>query len=130
MLQERWLLWKADLYNLELILPQGCHFWISRLVYGIYSPSNSPSIYLLILLAYMTTSTGSAPLLLPLSSSSLYTIYMLLQILRPLMRFYWTLMVLPLLCSLFYLLSQLFLLLLLLLLPSTLLSAAPNSLWY
>ena len=37
MLQERWLLWKADLYNLEMILLQGCNFQMGRLVYNIVS---------------------------------------------------------------------------------------------
>ena len=37
MLQERWLLWKSDLYNLEMILLQGCNFQMGRLVYNIVS---------------------------------------------------------------------------------------------
>ena len=33
MLQERWPLWKAGLYDLEMISPQGCNFWTGGLVY-------------------------------------------------------------------------------------------------
>jgi len=33
MLQERWPLWKAGLYNLEMISPQRCNFQMGRLAY-------------------------------------------------------------------------------------------------
>jgi len=33
MLQERWLPWKAGLYNLEMISLQGCNFQMGRLAY-------------------------------------------------------------------------------------------------
>jgi len=32
-LRERWPLWKADLYNLELISLWGCNFWVGGLAY-------------------------------------------------------------------------------------------------
>jgi len=33
MLRERWLPWKAGLYNLEMISPQGCNFQMGGLAY-------------------------------------------------------------------------------------------------
>jgi len=33
MLRERWLLWKAGLYDLEVVSPQGHYFWTGGLVY-------------------------------------------------------------------------------------------------
>ena len=33
MLQERWLSWKAGLYDLEVVLPQECYFWTGGLAY-------------------------------------------------------------------------------------------------
>ena len=35
MLQERWLQWKAGLYNLEMISPWGCNFQMGGLAYDI-----------------------------------------------------------------------------------------------
>jgi len=32
-LQERWPPWKACLYNLEMISPWGCNFWMDGLAY-------------------------------------------------------------------------------------------------
>jgi len=36
-LRERWLPWKAGLYDLEVISPWGCYFWTSGLAYDISS---------------------------------------------------------------------------------------------
>ena len=78
-------------------------------------PSLDPSIYslskyLLILSIHIIAFTKSVPLLLPFSSSLLYIICILSQNQRPLIRFHWILVALPLLCLLLLLL--LFLLLL------------------
>ena len=35
MLRERWLLWKAGLYDLEVVSPQGCYFRTGGLAYNI-----------------------------------------------------------------------------------------------
>jgi len=32
-LQERWLLWKAGLYDLEVVPLRECYFWMGGLVY-------------------------------------------------------------------------------------------------
>jgi len=33
MLREKWPLWKAGLYGLEVVLPWGCCFWTGGLAY-------------------------------------------------------------------------------------------------
>ena len=44
MLRERWPPWKAGLYNLEMISPWGCNFWMSGLAYNTTTIYNNRSI--------------------------------------------------------------------------------------
>ena len=38
MLQERWPPWKAGLYDLEMVSPQGHYFWMGELAYDSIPP--------------------------------------------------------------------------------------------
>ena len=47
---ERWLPWKAGLYDLEVVPPQGHYFWTGRLIYD-----KNKSIYIIMQIFFVAT---------------------------------------------------------------------------